>query len=67
MDVDSVRLGYSEYGDPSQVVSVVNERIKCELKPGQVLAKYLLSPVNPADINVLQGKHHFNLPHGNHI
>jgi len=62
VDVDSVRLGYSEYGDPSQVVSVINERIKCELKPGQVLAKYLLSPVNPADINVLQGKYPIRPP-----
>ena len=33
----------------------MQERISCSLQPGQVLAKYLLAPVNPADINVLQG------------
>ena len=51
-----MRLGYSEYGDPGQVVSLVKEKVQCDLQPGQVLAKYLLAPVNPADINVLQGK-----------
>ena len=40
---------------PGEVVSVVRERIRDSLMPGQVLARYLLSPVNPADINVLQG------------
>ena len=39
----------------SKVVSKVQERLSCSLQPGQVLAKYLLAPVNPADINVLQG------------
>ena len=36
MDVETRRLGYSEYGDPSQVVSLVTERMVCDLKPGQV-------------------------------
>ena len=39
----------------SKVVAKVQERLSCSLQPGQVLAKYLLAPVNPADINVLQG------------
>ena len=62
VNVDCVRLGYSEYGDPSQVVSLVKENISCDLLPGQVLAKYLLSPVNPADINVLQGTYPIRPP-----
>jgi len=62
VNVDCVRLGYSEYGDPTQVVSLVKENISCDLQPGQVLAKYLLSPVNPADINILQGTYPIRPP-----
>merc|ERR1719347_473338 len=62
VDVVSRRLGYSEYGDPSGVVSLQQEQISCQLQPGQVLAKFLLSPVNPADINVLQGTYPIRPP-----
>ena len=51
----STRLGYSEYGDPSSVVRLLQEKISAQLEPSQVLARYILAPVNPADINVLQG------------
>merc|ERR1719483_36944 len=36
--------------------------MKCELKPEEVLAKYLVCPVNPADINVLQGTYPIRPP-----
>ena len=62
VDVVSRRLGYSEYGDPSGVVSLQQEQISCQLQPSQVLAKFLLSPVNPADINVLQGTYPIRPP-----
>jgi len=62
VDVETRRLGYTEYGDPARVVSLVTERLQAELRPGQVLAKYLLSPVNPADINVLQGTYPIRPP-----
>jgi len=55
VEVNCKRLNYKEYGDPCKVVSLIEYPIKCELGPGQVLAKYLECPVNPADINVLQG------------
>ena len=57
VDVVASRLGYSQYGDPSTVVSLQQEQISCQLGPSQVLARYLLSPVNPADVNVLQGSY----------
>ncbi len=36
VDVETRRLGYTEYGDPAQVVSLVTERIQADLGPGQV-------------------------------
>ena len=62
MDVVASRLGYSEYGEPSTVVSLQQEQLSCQLGPSQVLARYLLSPVNPADVNVLQGSYPIRPP-----
>ena len=62
VDVEARRLGYSEYGDPCSTVSLLQEQITCSLQPRQVLAKYLLCPVNPADINVLQGTYPIRPP-----
>ncbi|KAK6629843.1 hypothetical protein RUM43_003663 [Polyplax serrata] len=50
----SVKLIYSEYGDPSKVVYLEKEILESP-GPGKVLVKMLASPVNPADINTLQG------------
>ena len=36
VDVETRRLGYTEYGDPAQVVSLVTERIQADLGPDQV-------------------------------
>ncbi|KAG9121509.1 mitochondrial 2-enoyl thioester reductase [Ceratobasidium sp. 392] len=47
---------YSETGDPAQVLSVSRVSILSEQIPaGNVGVKFLLSPVNPADLNVVQG------------
>lgn len=37
VDVETRRLGYTEYGDPARVVSLVTERIEADLRPGQVI------------------------------
>ena len=55
LELVNTRLGYSEYGDPSSVVRLLQEKISAKLEPSEVLARYILAPVNPADINVLQG------------
>jgi len=62
VDVVCRRLGYSEYGDPTKVVQLLEEPLRCELASGQVLAKYLECPVNPADINVVQGTYPLRPP-----
>ncbi|XP_032670465.1 enoyl-[acyl-carrier-protein] reductase, mitochondrial [Odontomachus brunneus] len=49
-------LLYKEYGDPISVLQVTTQTID---KPAsdEVCVKWLLSPVNPADINTIQGKY----------
>lgn len=49
-------LLYKEYGEPADVLHFTTETIN---QPGtdQVSVKWLLAPVNPADINTIQGKY----------
>lgn len=49
-------LRYTDYGDPLQVVQCHTEPIAqpCD---DQVLVKMLLAPINPADINTIQGQY----------
>ncbi|CAD5217109.1 unnamed protein product [Bursaphelenchus okinawaensis] len=49
------RLIYEGYGDPSDVVKLENFELPSELKADQVQIKWNAAPVNPADINQLQG------------
>ncbi|KAJ8935101.1 hypothetical protein NQ314_012997 [Rhamnusium bicolor] len=50
------KLIYSEYGDPIKVVHKENEEIP-EPNENEILIKMLAAPVNPADINTIQGKY----------
>lgn len=54
MSVLATKLQYSEFGDPSVVVQKIEESIPSS-GAGQILAKILIAPVNPADINTIQG------------
>jgi len=47
-------LRYSEYGDPAQVLKQVEVTIEPP-NANNVLIKLLASPINPADINTIQG------------
>ncbi|XP_056636644.1 enoyl-[acyl-carrier-protein] reductase, mitochondrial [Diorhabda sublineata] len=50
------KLIYFEYGDPIKVIHVEQENLS-EPKEQEVLVKMLAAPVNPADINTIQGKY----------
>ncbi|CAG9817870.1 unnamed protein product [Phaedon cochleariae] len=52
----STKLIYSEYGDPLKVLKKEPDEIQ-EPKENQVLVQMLAAPVNPADINTIQGKY----------
>ncbi|XP_037031070.1 enoyl-[acyl-carrier-protein] reductase, mitochondrial [Bradysia coprophila] len=56
MSVRSTYLKYTEYGEPLSVIKKYEETLE-EPKGNEVLVKILAAPVNPADINVLQGKY----------
>lgn len=49
-------LVYKSYGEPSEVLNIVetqNEKPKAD----EIAVRWLLAPVNPADINTIQGKY----------
>ncbi|CAH2043637.1 unnamed protein product, partial [Iphiclides podalirius] len=52
----SRQLIYSEFGDPTKVVKLR----ECEVPPlgsQEILVRMLAAPINPADINTIQGKY----------
>lgn len=46
-----------EYGNPDTGVQLQSTDISTELKPGEVLLELKAASINPADINILQGKY----------
>lgn len=56
-------LRYTEYGEPAQVLKKCSEELASP-ESDSLLVKILLAPINPADINTIQGKNtrsHFKL------
>ncbi|KAB0792978.1 hypothetical protein PPYR_12601 [Photinus pyralis] len=51
------KLMYTEYGDPMKVLRKHNEEINDNVKPDEVLVRMLAAPINPADINTIEGKY----------
>uniref|UniRef100_A0A6M2DJZ0 Enoyl-[acyl-carrier-protein] reductase, mitochondrial n=1 Tax=Xenopsylla cheopis TaxID=163159 RepID=A0A6M2DJZ0_XENCH len=56
MSLMSNRLEYLEHGDPVKVVAQKSIPLQ-EPKDGEVLVEMIAAPVNPADINTIQGKY----------
>lgn len=54
MSVVAQVLRYKDYGEPVKVVELEEETIS-DPKGKEVLVKILAAPVNPADINTIQG------------
>lgn len=50
------KLVYTEHGDPVKVIHKETEPIPAACE-GEVVVKMLAAPVNPADINTIQGKY----------
>ncbi|MFL6514139.1 MAG: MDR family NADPH-dependent oxidoreductase [Chthoniobacterales bacterium] len=47
---------YESHGKPEQVLNIVEQPCP-EPQPGEVLVKMLAAPVNPADLNAIEGKY----------
>lgn len=56
MSVLAKQLKYEVHGEPSKVLSIVETKISPP-KKDEVLVKVLISPINPVDVNVIQGKY----------
>ncbi|OWA50080.1 Trans-2-enoyl-CoA reductase, mitochondrial [Hypsibius exemplaris] len=48
-------IKFKEYGDPAKVLYQTTEPLPATLDPGNVALRFLASPVNPNDINMVQG------------
>ncbi|KAH7729502.1 Protein Y48A6B.9 a [Aphelenchoides avenae] len=48
---------YTSYGDPTKVLKLASVRVNTELATSEVLVKWLASPVNPLDINLVEGSY----------
>lgn len=55
--LNNFSLIYQEYGHPKDVLKLVQENLDHKLKENQVLLKMLMAPINPADINIIEGKY----------
>lgn len=47
-------LKYSKHGEPVEVMEIVEGQLQ-QPKDNEVLVKVLAAPINPADINTIQG------------
>lgn len=56
MSVIASRLVFREFGEPADVVSIEKIRLP-DLGQDDVLVKVLAAPINPADINTIQGRY----------
>uniref|UniRef100_A0A182RYX8 Enoyl-[acyl-carrier-protein] reductase, mitochondrial n=1 Tax=Anopheles funestus TaxID=62324 RepID=A0A182RYX8_ANOFN len=56
MSVMAMVLRYGEFGEPAKVLQLQEETVP-DPKQGEVLIKTLGAPINPADINTIQGKY----------
>ena len=52
---------YHKHGNPAEVVRVESQELP-EIKPGEVRIRILAAPINPADLNVIEGKYPIRPP-----
>lgn len=55
------RLVYNRYGPPASVLTLQEKELPT-LKPHQVLVDFLAAPINPSDINQIEGKYPIQPP-----
>ena len=56
--LSSQEIRYKEHGDPNSVLYLENCQVSKTLKPTEVLVKMLMAPINPSDINMVEGTYH---------
>jgi len=53
--IDATILRYREHGKPSDVLKAEKETLSGDLQPNEVLVRMEAAPINPADINIIEG------------
>ena len=61
-NLQAMSVIYREYGDPSKVLKMEPRPISSKLEVDEVLVKMLMSPVNPSDINMIEGSYFLKPP-----
>lgn len=60
--LSSFQVVYDTHGDPRQVLSDRTVPVEAPLKDDQVLVKMKLAPINPSDINMVEGTYFIRPP-----
>ena len=55
------QLVFQEHGNPKAVLKIIKQSLP-DLSPTQIHLKFLASPINPADINQIQGTYPISIP-----
>lgn len=53
-----VAITFSEFGDPRKVLKKETVSIPSRLRSSEILVKMLMAPINPSDINMIEGTYH---------
>ena len=51
----TLAVTYNQTGDPSTVLSVTRQPLPSQLQSDELLVRYLASPINPSDLNMVEG------------
>lgn len=60
MSIVAKSLKYTQHGEPQDVLQLVEDKL-ANPKDQQVLVEILAAPINPADINTIQGNNIYSM------
>ncbi|XP_060077156.1 enoyl-[acyl-carrier-protein] reductase, mitochondrial-like [Ylistrum balloti] len=64
---ESFAITYSDFGDPRKVLRKESIPMPTELESSQILVKMLMAPINPSDINMIEGTYHIRPKLPSHV
>jgi trans-2-enoyl-CoA reductase len=63
-EITAKRLVFDDFGEPLKVLRLETTRISTSLQPGEILVRWLASPINPFDIYLINGLYWQTGPRG---
>ncbi|KAH3826466.1 enoyl-[acyl-carrier-protein] reductase, mitochondrial-like [Dreissena polymorpha] len=61
-EINVTSVKYHEYGDPNKVLKTEHTTLKGPLMDEEVLVRMLMAPINPSDINMIEGTYFLKPP-----